>query len=302
MDRLLAMHDQHTQENVPADVAAAWLHHRFTLIHPFTDGNGRVARCLATLVLLQARWLPPVVTRDDRAAYIAALRQADAGDLWGMVEFFAFLQRRQLRAARSLSDEVAKEATGIDGVLAFAKEKIDRQIERARIREKSGLSRIGELQAVARQRLLEVCARVAAVLAHARGEQPPYTEEALRGSELAQFFQSRAFQAAKELGYFADVQRFHAWNSLVIAGVPRTRILFTFHGIGREFAGVLGCAGLLFTSSSEAEEQATGAITLLADEPFEFAYAEEQAVVLGRFREWLELSITKGLDIWQRSL
>jgi len=39
-------------------IVAAWVHHRFTQIHPYPDGNGRVARVLTTLVLLQADLLP----------------------------------------------------------------------------------------------------------------------------------------------------------------------------------------------------------------------------------------------------
>ena len=34
-----------TSRDVCPEVEAAWLHHRFTQIHPFEDGNGRVARC-----------------------------------------------------------------------------------------------------------------------------------------------------------------------------------------------------------------------------------------------------------------
>ena len=40
-------------------LVAAWLHHRFTQIHPYRDGNGRVARALTTLVLLRAGPIAP---------------------------------------------------------------------------------------------------------------------------------------------------------------------------------------------------------------------------------------------------
>ena len=45
-------------------IVAAWLHHRFTQIHPYQDGNGRVARAITTLVLLRSELLPPVIDRD----------------------------------------------------------------------------------------------------------------------------------------------------------------------------------------------------------------------------------------------
>ncbi len=45
---------QITDSEAPASVAAAMAHLNLTLIHPFSDGNGRMARCLQTLVLAAA--------------------------------------------------------------------------------------------------------------------------------------------------------------------------------------------------------------------------------------------------------
>src|SRR5580765_1896085 len=73
MDRLLALHAEHEKTGVPVEVEAAWLHHRFAQIHPYQDGNGRVARALASLVFIRAGWFPVVVTRDDRGRYIDKL-------------------------------------------------------------------------------------------------------------------------------------------------------------------------------------------------------------------------------------
>src|SRR5262249_50746093 len=47
MDRLIEMHLKHIQDGIPPEVESAWLHHRFTQIHPFQDGNGRVARAIS---------------------------------------------------------------------------------------------------------------------------------------------------------------------------------------------------------------------------------------------------------------
>jgi Fic family protein len=46
-------------------VQAAWLHHRFTQIHPFADGNGQVARAIASLVFIEAGWFPLILKRDE---------------------------------------------------------------------------------------------------------------------------------------------------------------------------------------------------------------------------------------------
>ncbi|MCY4457583.1 MAG: Fic family protein, partial [Acidimicrobiaceae bacterium] len=106
MDRLIELHQKHQATNVATDVSAAWLHHRFTQIHPFQDGNGRVARAIASIVLIRARWFPLVVTRDDRVRYIEALVQADEGNLASLTRLVAKLQRKQLVRALSIAEEV----------------------------------------------------------------------------------------------------------------------------------------------------------------------------------------------------
>lgn len=61
-------------------------HHRFLQIHPFNDGNGRVARYLLSMqsrALLGER--RPVVI-EDRIPYFVALGKADAGDLSPLTE------------------------------------------------------------------------------------------------------------------------------------------------------------------------------------------------------------------------
>lgn len=58
---------------------AAYAHYALVRIHPFADGNGRVARALASLFLLRATSTPLVVFADQRGRYLEALRAADAG-------------------------------------------------------------------------------------------------------------------------------------------------------------------------------------------------------------------------------
>jgi len=83
-------------------IVAAWLHHRFTQIHPYQDGNGRVARALTTLVLLRSELLPLVIDRDLRVEYIKALEAADAADLSPLASMFARLERAAILQALSV--------------------------------------------------------------------------------------------------------------------------------------------------------------------------------------------------------
>ncbi len=105
MERLIQMHDQYLREGVAPEVLAAWLHHRFVQIHPFQDGNGRVARSLASLVFLREGWFPLVINRDQRDDYLDALGEADQGDLSPLINMFAAAQRQTLLNAIGIAGE-----------------------------------------------------------------------------------------------------------------------------------------------------------------------------------------------------
>ena len=117
MDRLIGLHQTHRTADVAPDVSAAWLHHRFTQIHPFQDGNGRVARAITSLVLISAGWFPLVVTRDDRSRYIEALGDADEGNLVPLANLIAKLQRKQFLRALSIAEEVQSQDQQLEQML-----------------------------------------------------------------------------------------------------------------------------------------------------------------------------------------
>ena len=66
LDSLLDWYSDYQDGEYHQILMGAWLHHRFTQIHPFQDGNGRVARTLLTWHLTREGYLPVVVKRDDR--------------------------------------------------------------------------------------------------------------------------------------------------------------------------------------------------------------------------------------------
>lgn len=73
---------------------AVRLHHKLVQIHPFPNGNGRISRLMADLVLEKLEgtkfyWgnTNLVNVSEVRSAYIAALRKADAGDYSALMEF-----------------------------------------------------------------------------------------------------------------------------------------------------------------------------------------------------------------------
>ncbi|GJM41302.1 MAG: hypothetical protein DHS20C20_15840 [Ardenticatenaceae bacterium] len=62
-------------------ILAATFHYQFVSIHPFDDGNGRMARLLMNLIFMQSGFPPVVVRTDDKNNYLLALELADTGDL-----------------------------------------------------------------------------------------------------------------------------------------------------------------------------------------------------------------------------
>ena len=89
-----------------AAVAHAWLTH----IHPFHDGNGRIARLLANLVLIREGF-PPLIVRAsaDRGSYLDALAASDAGgDILPLARVFRRVLSRAVQdvASPELAQEV----------------------------------------------------------------------------------------------------------------------------------------------------------------------------------------------------
>ncbi|MEL7193984.1 MAG: Fic family protein [Bacteroidota bacterium] len=70
-------------------VKAASFHYRFVRIHPFDDGNGRVARLIMNYILLENGYPPIIIRTEDNKNYLLALRRADAGDLDAFILYIA---------------------------------------------------------------------------------------------------------------------------------------------------------------------------------------------------------------------
>ena len=88
MQEFIAKLPQIKQNSHPVEYSAM-VHVLFVNIHPFIDGNGRVARLLMNLALLQSGYnitsIPPVV----RADYIRALQASNKNDYEPFVNFIS---------------------------------------------------------------------------------------------------------------------------------------------------------------------------------------------------------------------
>jgi Fic family protein len=82
---------------------ASYAHYAFVVIHPFADGNGRVARALASVFTYRSQSVPLLILVDSRREYLSSLRSADNGDYQ---EFVYFVLERMLDAISLVNESL----------------------------------------------------------------------------------------------------------------------------------------------------------------------------------------------------
>jgi Fic family protein len=77
MKQLFAWYEENKKRLHPVELAALF-HFKFVFTHPFADGNGRTARLLLNLILMQHGYPPVIIKADpqDRLDYYIALEKA----------------------------------------------------------------------------------------------------------------------------------------------------------------------------------------------------------------------------------
>jgi hypothetical protein len=121
MQALCAWMQQQLESPTMHPVAfAAKLHHDFVLIHPFDDGNGRVARLLVNCVLMRSGYLPVIVRTEDKANYLTALHLADAGELSALIRYFHQLTESSLcLGIKAAKGEAIEEPSDVEKEIAI---------------------------------------------------------------------------------------------------------------------------------------------------------------------------------------
>lgn len=305
MDRLIDMHETQGQLNVSPEISAAWLHHRFTQIHPFQDGNGRVARALASLVFIKAGWFPLVISRDTRDEYIEALERADKNDLEPLVELMSRIQKSAFFRAVSISEDTLRQTEPIEDVIARASDKI-RQRKYAEYQGMldDALKLSLHLESLAEKRLKDIEHK----LKQLREADSEFFCKVTRSDpETDHWFKHEIVEIAKKLEYFADTRVHRAWIRLKIHEERDTVIVVSFHGLGTQFLGLMAVSAFLeYKDRSE-----DGSVNVEGPHPicrdlFQFSYMDKkedkQKEIDHRFDKWLSDVMLFGLDMWQRQL
>ena len=323
MDNLIKMHGGHTAKNIAPEVSAAWLHHRFVQIHPFQDGNGRVARSLASLVFIRAGGFPLTIrdVNGERAKYINALEAANDGDLQPLISVFATSQRREFARAINISREILGDTT--QDTEESRRERTEKIIKSA-ARKLAGQRKQNQEWNQARHIAAEMQILAMEILeqtTHALDKNiADYGRESgfsaicyidpdsipLAGRSNTFFdFSYDVDKIAEQFGYAASTGIYDEWAHLKISlNNEDSYILVSFHGVGKEYRGVIACLAFFFChkKGKNASSSRPQPPLPLTDEEFQINYQDSAEEVKTRFRPWLEKAMERGLALWHESL
>lgn len=301
MERLVELHTQHARSEHPPDLSAAWLHHRFIQIHPFEDGNGRVARALASLVLIRAGWFPLVVNRKGRPTYIDTLEAADAGDIEPFARLIGSLQKQACLAGLSILGDVHREDERLEQMLDAIEERY-RSHGQTRQAATGRAKRIAtHLRGIAEEKFADV-----RVGLESRGFTSAERQVSVSsgGDDTGEqhWHRHQVVETAKSLDYFANLRDYHAWVRLAFTTVSgRSEILLSLHTAGQE-ARDLVAASMCFYRRRKARDIAQQITDLqsLSEDVFQIDGNESAEAALRRFGPWLADALIMGLDQWRR--
>ncbi len=277
-------------------IVASWLHHRFTQIHPYQDGNGRVARALTTMVLLQADLLPLVLDRDLRVEYIGALESADLGELGPLATIFARLERTAILQALSVDAdaETSRHRTVTSAVISSLADKFAKRKEQklAELRHVNAIAR--ELRGQA-QISLEASFNEIESTVNDTGHTESFVH--IGGSDRgnAHWYKFEVVTSAKEAGKFANFSEDHYFiKGSVRAARERLVFVLSFHHVGRELSGVMEATAFSRLESyehSEDRESVDEKFFVCSMEPFVFTHQTDANEIRDAFAHWLDQAL-----------
>jgi Fic family protein len=305
MEALIRMYREADATHSP-EVKSAWLHHRFTQIHPFQDGNGRVARALASLVFLREGLFPLVLRESDREQYISALEAADAGDLGPTITLFARRQRDAILKALGLEQQVQQSKYSdqiVESALQLLRSRYSQEQQKASVVYQFADALLDRVN-------LDFEKLVSSLNPQLRDLTPPgknpyqvRLNSANEASNKSHYFQRQIIDIAKQHDYFANLERYRSWIRITFATEQDFDYVISIHGYGPGDSGILAISAFTYIKAPR-EEGGTEPVALrpAATELFQFNYVESLETIQKRFGEWLDASMAIALAEWKRTL
>ena len=281
-------------------IVAAWAHHRFTQIHPYQDGNGRVARILTTLVLLEADLLPLLIDRDLRTDYIDCLEKADFGDLAPLTSLFARLERNailqalsidvdsEVAAARSLTSAVIESLTA-----KFGKRREEKQAEFRQVNDLAAL-----LRERARRQIEQAFTQLRDPVSFARAPEV-HVAEGGPDRDNAHWYKFEVVKSGEASGKFVNFDEAHYFLKATIrAGRERLTFVTSFHHVGRELSGIMEVTAFARWESfenSDDRELVSEDFSPTSLEPFVITWKTRADEIANAFGRWLDAALAVAI-------
>ena len=314
IDNLLYLYNEMQQE--PASfhplLTGAWLHHAFTQIHPFQDGNGRVVRALLTWHLVKENFLPIVISRDDRENYIDALETADKGSLTDFIDLIVHLEKRTILQALG-EPEPAAQSDLVDQVVDHIVEQIRRrsQDRENQMRSVNGLAEklrdaaVGKLSlrgSEISQRLNQAGLSVQDAIDQGG---PGDKEHWYRAEVVTTANNAKNWVNFNESRFFVKLSLNNDRMNSEASRQPRLVFVISLHHVGRELTGIMAAtafARIEHYQEDTASEMSVPGSPYFKDctvNPFTFNWQDDAEAVTRRFVDWTEERLGVALSYWQ---
>lgn len=309
IDNLLRFYNEMQQETRHPILTGAWLHHAFTQIHPFQDGNGRVVRALLTWHLVKGDYLPIVVSRDDRADYIQALELADGGDLNPFIDLIVQSEKRTILQALG-EPEPASHPGVVNQVVDHIVEQLQRRNQERAAQLRSVNEVAGSFQGIAANYLTSIGESISHRLNEVGMSVRPVLDAGGPG-DREHWYREQVVTTANNAKSWVNLNeaRFFVKLSLqndlrdAAARPPRLVFVISLHHTGRELSGIMeATAFALIEHYPEADEvQSTGA-SYFKDctiNPFTFTGEVDAVAITDQFIDWIEHNFGVALNYWR---
>ena len=316
IDNLLYFYNEMQQDDYHPLLTGAWLHHAFTQIHPFQDGNGRVVRALLTWHLVKENYLPLVVSRDDRADYIEKLELADGGDLNPFVDLMVQLEKRTILQALGEPEPAARPGV-VDQVVDHIVERLQRR-NQERAAQLRSVNEVAEnFQGIAENYLTSIGDSISRRLNEV-GMSVRHFLDAGGPGNREHWYQSEIIETANNAKNWVNLNeaRFFVKMSLSLQNDlrdnsdrhPRLVFVISLHHVGRELSGIMEATAfaLIEHYTDAAADEAQPAVASRFEDctanPFTFTWEVEAIAATDRFIQWTEERFGIALSYWQEFL
>jgi len=129
MNDLMDWYGKVTQEKkLHPLIIASEFHYRFVRIHPFDDGNGRMARILMNLIFMRFDFPPVIIKTTDKANYFRNLQLADGGN---MDAFYSYIGEQLILSEelfiKGARGEDIQDADDVDKEISLLKARLQQE-------------------------------------------------------------------------------------------------------------------------------------------------------------------------------